>query len=264
MAVRLRKDAWGACYKSLEDQLAENDARMKRGERPRVISAPTPGNTRGNRDASWLYNGKLHPVVPYAIRGAVWNQGWTNARGGLNDYHDLHKMIRGWRLVWDRPELPVYHHQFHAFPGSSVKPAIGGASEMRLGSWMARDIPNAGMASQIDIGGYAHCKWKTVPGLRLALHALKNQYGRKKVVAEGSQDLKTWMPHTALAHAPSLSEDYRIVGSSCPGTPHDDVGVRGYIDAWKKLWDEDVPAEIKGNATAIEGGDWTPIAKLLV
>ena len=52
---------------------------------------------------------------------------------------------------------------------------------MRLGTWLARDIPNTGMASQIDIEGAIHYGNKTVPGQRLALHALKNQYGKDVV-----------------------------------------------------------------------------------
>jgi len=101
----------------------------------------------------------------------------------LTYYHNLHSMIRGWRIVWGKPELPVYFHQFYC-PDQTDKPSIDSTAEMRLGTWMARDIPGAGMASQIDISGAIHYNCKAVPGRRLALHALKNQYGQK-VVAEG-------------------------------------------------------------------------------
>jgi hypothetical protein len=50
---------------------------------------------------------------------------------------------------------------------------------------MARDIPHTGMASQIDVGGAIHYYQKAVPGQRLALHALKNQYGKSDIVADG-------------------------------------------------------------------------------
>jgi len=177
------KEAWGAFYKSLEDQIAQSEALIKKGEKAKEIGAPVPGNMKSNRDASWLFNGRTNPVVPYAIRGAIWNQGWHNRGGGLTYYDNLHSMIRGWRIVWHKPELPVYFHQFYC-PDQTDKPGIDSTAEMRLGTWMARDIPNAGMASQIDIGGAIHYSSKAVPGRRLALHALKNQYGRK-VVAEG-------------------------------------------------------------------------------
>ncbi len=176
--------AWGVFYKSFEDQIAANEARVKAGKTPKTISAATPGNAQSNRDASWLYNGKLHPVVPYGLRGAIWNQGYANSHEGLSYYNNLQSLIRGWRLVWNRPKLPVYFHQFYTPGRGSELPAIGGTPEMRQGTVMARDIPNTGMASQIDVGGAIHYQHKTVPGQRLALHALKNQYG-KQVVTDG-------------------------------------------------------------------------------
>ncbi len=176
------KQAWGAFYQSLEDQIAKNEALIKKGEKASEISAELPGNLAGNRDANWMFNGRMNPVVPYALRGAIWNQGWANRQSGLLYYNSLHSMIRGWRMVWDRPELPVYFHQFYC-PGNEHfgKPSLDSTAEMRLGTWLARDIPNVGMACQIDIQGAIHYGNKTLPGKRLALHALKNQYGKSIV-----------------------------------------------------------------------------------
>jgi sialate O-acetylesterase len=181
------KVAWDSFYQSIEKTLKENADRVSKGQAPRAISTKTPGNMNGNRDASWLFNGRLNPVVPYAIRGGIWNQGYANMGEGLPYYNNLHSLVRGWRMVWGRPELPVYFNQFYC-PGQKGEwnnsPSIAGTAEMRLGTWLARDIPNTGMASQIDITGSIHYFNKAVPGQRLTLHALKNQYGRK-VVADG-------------------------------------------------------------------------------
>ncbi|MEI6177163.1 MAG: hypothetical protein WCS43_09745 [Verrucomicrobiota bacterium] len=179
------KEAWGAFYKSLDDQIAANQKMVKAGVKPPAIKPVPPGNLAENRDATWMFNGRLNPVVPYAIRGAIWNQGWANRHSGLFYYNSLHNMIRGWRLVWDRPDLPVYFHQFYC-PGNEQfagKPSLDTTAEMRLGTWMARDLPNVGMACQIDIQGAIHYINKALPGKRLALHALKNQYG-KNIVAD--------------------------------------------------------------------------------
>ena len=175
------KAAWEAFYSNLEEQMAAN----KKNRIKKYVSAATPGNTSTNRDASWLYNGKLNPVVPYAIKGAIWNQGYANSGAGLTYYDNLHSLVRGWRLVFNRPELPVYFHQFYTAGGGSDKPTINSMAEMRLGTWLARDIPHTGMSSQIDIGGTIHYWHKAVPGERLALHALKKQYGQKNLVTDG-------------------------------------------------------------------------------
>lgn len=172
------KTAWDAFYTKLESA----------GEAALEIAGKPPGNLNGNRDASWMFNGRLSPVIPFAIRGAIWNQGYANMGAGLQYYANLHSLIRGWRMKWNRPELPVYFHQFYC-PGNlstsaETFPSIGSTAEMRYGSFLARDIPHTGMASQIDIEGAIHYYQKALPGQRLALHALKNQYG-KDVVADG-------------------------------------------------------------------------------
>jgi sialate O-acetylesterase len=169
-------EAWAAFYAGIEESVAAGKA----------IPKKRPGNMNDNRDSTWLFNGRLSPVVPYAIRGAIWNQGYANMGEGLPYYHNLHSLIRGWRIVWDHPELPVYFHQFYSPSNDKYdgKPSIGSTAEMRLGTAMARDIPHAGMASQIDIQGAIHYGHKAVPGQRLALHALKNQY-QKDVVTDG-------------------------------------------------------------------------------
>lgn len=175
------KKAWDQFYENIETTLAENKARIAEGKQALPIPTKTPGNMSGNRDASWLFNARLHPMIPFAIRGGIWNQGYANMGEGLPYYDNLHSMTRGWRKHWNRPELPVYFHQFYC-PGQKGEwdnsPNIGATAEMRLGTWMARDIPHTGMASQIDITGAIHYSNKTLPGQRLALHALKNQYGR--------------------------------------------------------------------------------------
>ena len=105
--------AWNAFYQNIENTLKENTQRVENGETAQAVSTRSPGNMNGNRDASWLFNGRLNPLVPYAIRGGIWNQGYANMGEGLPYYNNLQSLIRGWRLVWDRPELPVYFHQFY-------------------------------------------------------------------------------------------------------------------------------------------------------
>lgn len=165
--------AWDAFCREVETALAEG----------RAIPAETPGNLRGNRDASWMFNGRINPMVPYALRGAIWNQGYASMGDGFRYYENLHSLVRGWRLQWNRPDLPVYFHQFYS---ASVQkaPSIGGPADMRFGTWLARDIPNTGMASQMDIAGGVHYFHKAVPGRRLALQALRNVYA-KEIVADG-------------------------------------------------------------------------------
>ena len=181
------KAAWDKFYQSIEDTIAENKKRIAAGKEPLEIPTDPPGNLHGNRDSSWLFNARVNPLVPCAIRGAIWNQGYASQGEGLRYYENLHSLIRGWRIVWDRPDLPVYFHQFYrgGNSASGSAPGFGGTIDMRTATWLAsKDIPNASMASQIDIGGGIHYYNKSTPGIRLALQALKKTYG-KDIVADG-------------------------------------------------------------------------------
>lgn len=179
------KMAWNTFYQAIEDTIQENNARVKHGEEPLPIPASVPGNMDSTRDSTWMFNGKMNPMIPYAIRGAIWNQGYASQNEGIFYYNNLHSLIRGWRKAWNRPELPVYFHQFYTPGNGNALPSIGSTAEMRLGTWLARDIPHADMASQIDIGGGVHYKNKTVPGWRFANLALKNEYTSTTLKAGG-------------------------------------------------------------------------------
>ena len=208
------KEAWDAFYKSLDDQIAANQKMVEAGVKPPAIKPVPPGNLADNRDAAWMFNGRLNPVVPYAIRGAIWNQDWANRQSGLLYYNSLHNMIRGWRIAWDKPEMPVYFHQFYC-PGNehTGKPSLDTTAEMRLGTWLARDIPNTGMACQIDIQGAIHYVNKALPGKRLALHALKNQYG-KNIVADSPMFKSYEVKGDKLTIALDFAEGGLLVGQA--------------------------------------------------
>lgn len=199
--------AWAEYEKDLIAWAEESAERTKKGLDPNPRPG-IPGNMNGNRDATWMCNGKIMPMAPYAIRGAIWNQGYASQGDGAVYRNNLHSLIRGWRAVFNQPDLPVYFHQFYVGKSGSDGLNLSGTSDMRLGTWLAHlDIPNAAMASQIDITGGIHYFNKAVPGQRLALHALKNQY-QKDIVSNGpmfaSYKVKGDKVIVALDHAEGL------------------------------------------------------------
>jgi sialate O-acetylesterase len=207
------KAAWDKYYQEIETAVKEGKA----------ISTATPGNLSDNRSASWMYHGRLHPVIPYAIRGAIWNQGYANIGEGFLYYNNLHSLIRGWREVWGQGEFPVYFHQFYA-PGANDGLTLNEMAEMRLGAWMARDIPNTGMGCQIDITGAIHYADKAVPGKRLALHALKNQYS-KKIVTDGPMFKSYAVKGEKLIVELEHTDGGLLVGQMTPGKTLDGPAV---------------------------------------
>ena len=62
-----------------------------------------------------LYNGRLSPIVPYAIRGAIWYQGETNADRAYQYREMFPLMIKTWRETWGQGDFPFYWVQLADF-----------------------------------------------------------------------------------------------------------------------------------------------------
>ena len=130
-------------------------------------SAPAP---QLQHTPSVLYNAMLAPLIPYAIRGAIWYQGESNA-GRAYQYRELFPaMIEDWRTHWGQGDFPFYFVQLANF----APPAPGTWPELREAQTMALSLPNTGMAVTTDIGNPddIHPRNKQDVGQRLALIAL--------------------------------------------------------------------------------------------
>jgi len=129
-----------------------------------------------------LYNGMIAPLLPYAIKGAIWYQGESNA-GRAEQYRRLlPTMIRDWRARFSLGDFPFYIVQLAAFQPTQPEPRDNDWAELREAqSLTARTVPDCGLAVAIDIGeaNDIHPKNKAEVGRRLALCALAKTYGKK-------------------------------------------------------------------------------------
>lgn len=129
-----------------------------------------------------LYNGRIRPIMPYAIRGAIWYQGETNA-GRSYQYRELFPlMIKSWRDEWGQGDFPFYWVQLADFMPEKDEPNESSWAELREAQTMAVDkVPHGGEAVIIDVGeaNEIHPKNKQTVGRRLARLALAKTYGRK-------------------------------------------------------------------------------------
>lgn len=139
-----------------------------------------------NSHPTLLYNGMIHPLINFAIKGAIWYQGESNASRAYQ-YRDLFpRLITDWRRKWDQGDFPFLFVQLANFKKPLDQPAPSDWAELREAQDMTLRLKNTGMASAIDIGeaGDIHPKNKQEVGRRLALAARKLSYG-DKVVASG-------------------------------------------------------------------------------
>ncbi len=148
-----------------------------------AVIEPVTGMKNLPRPPSGLYNGMIAPLVPFGIRGAVWYQGESNAWAAYQYRKLLLAMIKGWRNVWGRGELPFLIVQLANWLEKKDEPGENEWAELREAQLMALELPATGLAVTIDIGDTwdIHPKNKQDVGHRLALWALGTTYGKSLV-----------------------------------------------------------------------------------
>jgi len=147
-----------------------------------------------------IYNGRVAPLAPYGIKGAIWYQGESNGLEGDIYYHKMRALISCWRHAWceyaageqgaqgeDEYQFPFYYVQLCNCKRPSTSPGGGGKwTRLRMAQLKALSIPRTGMAVTIDVGSrIIHPGNKQDVGTRLALWALAKDYGQTDLVYSG-------------------------------------------------------------------------------
>ena len=143
-----------------------------------------PGNPN---QPSVLYNSMIKPLVPLAIRGAIWYQGESNV-GRAEQYAKLFPaMIADWRKSFGQGDFPFLFVQLAPYKYDKAK-STGQLPEL----WEAQlktltASPNTGMCVTTDIATVndIHPPNKQDVGLRLALWALATTYGKSDIAYSG-------------------------------------------------------------------------------
>ena len=130
-----------------------------------------------------LYNAMIRPLAPFAIKGAIWYQGESNAQKAYR-YRDLMpSMILDWRALWGY-DFSFYITQLAGYKKVAGVPGDDDWAELREAQEMATEmLDRCGMACIIDLGEAEdiHPVRKREVGERLARLALANDYGRRLV-----------------------------------------------------------------------------------
>jgi sialate O-acetylesterase len=158
----------------------EEAAKKARAEGKPVPRKPQPPQGPGSPHApGGLFNGMIAPLIPYAITGAIWYQGESNA-GRAYQYRKIFPaMIRDWRRNWGQGDFPFLWVQLPNFMAYKAEPGDSAWAELREAQLMTLSLPNTAMAVTIELGeaGDIHPRNKAPVGHRLALAALGTVYG---------------------------------------------------------------------------------------
>ena len=225
---------------------AKSDGR----EPPRRPRAPM--GTGHHHSPAGLYNAMIAPLTPFAMRGAIWYQGETNAsrsQGYL--YRDLFPvMIEDWRRAWGQGPFPFLFVQLANYgrvPEKHEWPELREAQEMTLG------LRNTGMAVTIDIGESEdiHPKNKLDVGRRLALAAKAVAYGQEVVHSGPVYRQMTFEANDARLWFDSVGGGLTTRGG----------GLRGFVVAGADWQFHPAEARIDGDTIVVSSGKVkTPVA----
>jgi len=147
-----------------------------------------------------LYATQVKPIIPYAIRGALWDQGETGtAVPGISPFTMMGVLIAGWRKAWGQGDFPFLYVQkpsgggctweagpsgrggnrFAAQPTAANKAAAGRKRE----HWIrVMEYPRTAMVTTSDLAGGLHPIKKSDYGRRAYRVALGFVYGRNLAI----------------------------------------------------------------------------------
>lgn len=186
-----RSDAHQERLQQTLDQYGKwlSDARQAMAAKEVVPAVPTyPAELLPPHDvqnATALYNGMIHPLEPFGLRGVIWYQGEANESDGLFYADRMRALIAGWRKLWNEGDFPFYFVQiapWNYHDNSENLPKLWEGQTIA-----AKTISNTAMAVVNDIGNLndIHPADKQDVGHRLALLALAGTYGQTNLVCSG-------------------------------------------------------------------------------
>ncbi|SEN65263.1 sialate O-acetylesterase [bacterium A37T11] len=144
----------------------------------------TLNKAQPNNYPTLLFNAMINPIIPFAIKGALWYQGETNASRGYQYREAFPLLINDWRKRWGQGDFPFYFVQLASYKAAGGTVEKGSSwAELRESQAKTLSLLHTGMAVITDIGltNDIHPTNKQDVGKRLEAVALHDAYGKKVV-----------------------------------------------------------------------------------
>ncbi|OJV26498.1 MAG: hypothetical protein BGO12_09475 [Verrucomicrobia bacterium 61-8] len=172
-------------FKEKRQKWAEAKAQAESaGKEFKRIPPRRPLGPGDKNQLSGLFNGMVHPLLPYAVRGIIWYQGEHNAFRH-SEYASLFQGLIGqWRKDFGQGDIPFYFVQLPNLDHKLDQTKTAWAF-LREAQSKALSVPQTGMAITIDVGNPndVHPKNKQDVGKRLGLLALARTYAKGGVAS---------------------------------------------------------------------------------
>jgi len=194
-ALRKRYDARVSRWKKAAEAAKKAGKRVPR--KPQAFQKP---GDLANRGIGSLYGRFIRPLIPYGIRGVLWDQGEGGTRvRELDQYTLMGALIQGWRKEWGQGDFAFIYIQKPSGGGCAWGVADNPVTKVadrftqlpprppKDGAY--REIhsrimtyPNTAMATSIDLGPGVHPINKSGYGARACRVALGMVYGKSVVI----------------------------------------------------------------------------------
>lgn len=144
-----------------------------------VVPPPVPGHGEPNTP-HMLFDNLIAPLVPYALRGAIWYQGESNESAPHLYARLLRDLVADWRRAWGLPAMAFHAVQLTSFRAARAHQPDSSWARIREAQTALLATPGAGVVFIPDLGeaGDIHPKNKIPVGERLAQSALARDYAR--------------------------------------------------------------------------------------
>lgn len=141
------------------------------------------------QNPTMAYNCMIYPLLPFAVKGAIWYQGCSNLGEGMNYFYKMQALVNAWRKDFNDANMPFYFVQLapYTYKNPFALPATWEAQHK-----FALADKNSAMAVINDIGDFndIHPHNKKDVGKRLSLLALKYTYGQSSLKADSPELIK--------------------------------------------------------------------------
>ncbi len=136
-------------------------------------SLASSGGKVSNSTPTALFAGMVADFCPMQMRGLIWYQGCNNKNDSSEQYLDrMNRFYAGWVQMFENPGLKMYFAQLAPYETNWMNICAAQAQ-------FAAENPNAAMIVLSDAGNIRdiHPNRKDIVGTRLAMHALRRDYG---------------------------------------------------------------------------------------
>lgn len=215
--------SWGGTY--IESWMSAKDLDTFDSEKDKLENITKQSVKVNENYPSTLFNGMIHPLKNYKIKGVIWCQGENNVAAPKKYAEKMKRLISGWRTTFDQNNLPFIFVQIAPFNYMGRPKQYYSGTENSLGYLVEEQTKvlatnNVFMARTGDIGDvkFIHYRNKQEAGLRLSNIALKEVYRKNLGIVNGPDVSKIeYLENKAIVTFTNIGTGLNLKGQTLNG-----------------------------------------------